>query len=37
MKQYVIITMLVIFLVGCQNSNKTQEKGVITSVNALGK
>jgi hypothetical protein len=33
MKHYVILTMLVIFLVGCQNVNKTQEKGIITSAN----
>jgi hypothetical protein len=33
MKHYVILTMHVIFLVGCQNSNKTQEKCVITSAN----
>jgi hypothetical protein len=33
MKHYVILTMLVIFLVGCQNVNKTQAKGIITSAN----
>jgi hypothetical protein len=33
MKQYVILTMLIIFISGCQNSNKDQGKALFTSAN----
>jgi len=32
MKQYIILTMLLFFLFGCQNSNKKQEKGLVAST-----